>query len=46
MALVLGLAVLFAAFASLGQLAIAGGEDLLILPFEFVLGSDVADGAV
>ena len=44
--LVLGLAQLLAAFAGLGQFAVAFGEDFLVTAFEFVLGRDVADGAV
>ena len=34
------------AFAGLGQLAVAGGEDFRVAAFELVLGGDVADGAV
>ena len=41
-----GLALLPAAFAGLGQLAIAGLVNLLVAAIEFVLGRDVADGAV
>ena len=37
---------LLAAFAGLGQFAIACGEDLLVAAVELVLGRDVADGAV
>ena len=37
---------MFAAFAGLGQFAIAFGEDDLVAAVEFVLGRDVADGAV
>ena len=44
--LVLGLALLLAAFAGLGQFAVACVEDLLVAAFELVLGRDVADGAV
>jgi hypothetical protein len=43
---VLGLSQLFAAFASLGEFAIAFGVDGLVATFEHVLGCDVADGAV
>ena len=44
--LVLGLPQLLAAFAGLGQFAVACGEDFLVAAVELVLGSDVADGAV
>jgi hypothetical protein len=44
--LVLNLALLFAAFAGLGQLAVASIEDFLVAAFELVLGRDVADSAV
>jgi hypothetical protein len=35
-----------AAFAGLGELAVAGVEDLLLAAVKFVLGGDVAGGAV
>ena len=44
--LVCRLAEELAAFAGLGQLAIAGGQDLRAASFEFILGGEVADGAV
>jgi hypothetical protein len=44
--LVLGLADLLAAFACLGQFAVASGEDFLVAAFEFVFGSEVIDGRV
>jgi hypothetical protein len=44
--LMLGLAELLAAFACLGQFAVASGEDFLVVAFEFVLGSEVADRGV
>lgn len=34
------------AFASLGELAVASVEDVLVASFEFVFGRDVADGGV
>ncbi len=37
---------LFASFASLGELAVAVGVDLLVAACHLVLGSDIADGAV
>src|ERR1700676_168705 len=43
---VLSLALLFATLACLGQFAVAGVQDLLVTAFEFVLGGDIADGAV
>jgi hypothetical protein len=46
LALVLGLALLLAALAGLGQFAIAREQDLLVPAFELVFGSDVADGAM
>ena len=42
----LGLTQEFAAFASLGELTVAGSENLFGPACELVLGSDVADGAV
>ena len=39
-------ALLFAALAGLGQLAVALGEDLVVAAGELVVGRDVADGAV
>jgi hypothetical protein len=44
--LVLGLAQLLAALASLGQFAVALSEDFLVPTVEFVFGRDVTDGAV
>ena len=37
---------MLAAFAGLGEFAVALCEDFLVASFEFVLGRDVADGAV
>ena len=45
-AAVLGLALLLAAFAGLGQLTIACQQDFLVAAVELVFGGDVADGAV
>ena len=44
--LVLGLALLFASFAGVGELAVASVEDFLVAAFELIFGRDVADGAV
>ena len=43
---VLGLAEQLAAFAGLGELAIAVGKDVLVAAVEFVFGCDITDGAV
>jgi hypothetical protein len=43
---VLGLAQQLAAFAGLGELAIAVGQDVLVAAVELVLRGDIADGAV
>jgi hypothetical protein len=37
---------LFAAFAGLGELAVALGEDGFVVADKFVLGGDVTDGAM